>query len=368
MKQSAEHKEKEMKKARVSQWLLAVGVAALAVVLASCNVSELVGSAGPAGAGGLAGNRAVAVGESGSVVETLYAGQTIEAGTVEVQVVGENLKVTYNTTNGYELTEAQLWVGEYLADMPQNQAGNPVIGGFPYGTHVTGEDITGDTSYTISIPLTDLGGADYEAYLCDKTYFVAAHASLRKDADGDGTYEETQTGWGNGPRFVEQGSWATYFSITFTCEGGDGDLVKGDPETAFALGDRTFVDLGLTKNRWGWVITVNKGDSETVAIYAGAAKNDITKGELVGTLDYSYDGSTLNVSFDMDYDSVEGGWVMGETHVYASADQPTTIAPGQYGNMDGDLTDAVSDTYELSVSGDTIYLIAHAVVFPVSVE
>jgi hypothetical protein len=87
---------------------------------------------------------------------------------------------------------------------------------------------------------------------------------------------------------------------------------------------------------------------------------------LVGYLTYSYDGSTLNVSFDMDYDSVEGGWVMGETHVYASADEPDTIAPGQYGNMDGDLTDAVSDTYVLSLSGDLIYLIAHAVVCPVT--
>lgn len=52
---------------------------------------------------------------------------------------------------------------------------------------------------------------------------------------------------------------------------------------------------------------------------------------------------------------------MNESHLFASAALPDTIAPGQYGNMH-DLDLASTDTYELSLSGSPLYLIAYAVV------
>ena len=123
--------------------------------------------------------------ESGTQLFTLYAGQTIDAGTVSVTVNGDNLDVTYTTTNGWELSETHLWVGLSITDMPQTRKGNPIPGQFPY---VSG-DITGATSYTSSVALGDLG------FSCpgdDKNFLMAAHASLSRD-NGDGTYQ-TETG------------------------------------------------------------------------------------------------------------------------------------------------------------------------------
>lgn len=77
---------------------------------------------------------------------TLFAGQAIDSGTVSAEVVGSNLEVLYTTTNGWELTEAHLWVGSTKADMPQTRKGSPIPGRFPYNSG----DITGVTSHTLA--------------------------------------------------------------------------------------------------------------------------------------------------------------------------------------------------------------------------
>lgn len=289
--------------------------------------------------------KAVTIG--GTYSATLYAGQHINAGTVDLSINGENLVVTYNTVDGWELNEVHLFVGENLADMPQAKNGNPKIGNFPY----TESNVNGATSYEFVIPLSDFGG---EPYICGKTYYVAAHAALQKD-NGDGTYQ-TETGWGDGERLTQRGSWATYFSFVFNCGPDDPEPEPKDCETAFAYGDTTFIDLGLTDSRWGWVLDLSNPVSGSAPIYAGAGQNDITKGVHVGDLLYSYDGAELTVTFSM-----YQGYVMEETHLYASALVPDTIAPGQYGNIH-DLTNASSDTYVIPVSGNPVYVIAHAVV------
>ncbi|CAK8725232.1 hypothetical protein GMJAKD_15950 [Candidatus Electrothrix aarhusensis] len=56
-------------------------------------------------------------------------------------------------------------------------------------------------------------------------------------------------------------------------------------ETAYALGDKTFIDLGITSSRWGWQITVNESDKLlSFPLFAGAGQNDITQGTEVGIL------------------------------------------------------------------------------------
>lgn len=289
-----------------------------------------------------------------SSCQILYAGQNIDAGTVCVSVDGENLVITYETKDGWELTEAHLWLGENLADMPQTRKGNPKIGNFPFNSG----NITGQTTFSFSISTAELGG---EPYLCDKTIFVAAHAALRKD-NGDGTYQ-TETGWADGDKFVERGSWATFFSFTFVCT--DDPPEEKDCETAFALGDFGTCFIGsqwLDANRWGWTNGPLSAGSYLMNIYAGAGQCDISKGTLVGELQVEYNGTSATVTYVM-YE----GFTMDETHLYIGNEPfardkngEFTVAPGQYGNIH-DLEDASSDTFTISgLSGD-IYIVAHAV-------
>lgn len=304
---------------------------------------------------------------SGMVCSTLYAGQTIDAGTVCVSSDGTDLFVTYVTTGGWELTEAHLWVGANTADMPQTKQGNPKIGNFPGNSG----DITGEIFYEFTISLADLG---FFYPSVDVVYFLAAHAALQRD-NGDGTFQ-TETGWGDGSRFVERGMWGTFSSFTLTCESDPGPEPKGERETAFACGGDLaldFLQLDLNGdgkddfNRWGWTNLISPGNTYTFPIYAGAGQSDITKGTWVGDLEvtYSSDGA-LNVVYIM-----FEGFTMQEMHIYAGSEPvPTnengdyTVAPGQYSVVQDEIPAAgwshawvVGDGF----SGN-LYLIAHAVV------
>lgn len=131
-------------------------------------------------------------------------------------------------------------------------------------------------------------------------------------------------------------------------------------ETAYALGDKTFIELGITSSRWGWQITANKNQTIETPIYAGAAQNDLSKGEIVGKLIYSFAGGELQVEYDL-----EEGFGLQETQLYAGVTQMTNAAPGQYGNQHLNLGLADSDSYEIDLgSAHKVYLAAHAVVCP----
>lgn len=277
---------------------------------------------------------------------TLYAGQTIDAGSVCVSVGGENLVVSYNTTNGWQLSEAHLWVGDDLATMPQTKTGNPQIGLFPYKSG----DLTGATSYTFTIPLSSLDSGD----LCGHVFDLAAHAALRKDSGGGGT--QTETGWAAGSPINGRGSWATYFTYTVACDGPPPPPPALSCETAFAYGNTTLIQLGLTQSRWGWQNGPLSPGSYSFPVYAGAAQNDTSKGALVGQVSVDYDGATANVSYQM-----SAGYVLDETHLYVGTSNVTTVSPGQFGNTH-DLTSASSDSFSVGgFSGQPIYVVAHAV-------
>lgn len=279
--------------------------------------------------------------------QTLYAGQTINAGSVCVSVQGQDLSVAYTTTDGWQLTQAHLWVGDDLATMPQTKTGNPQIGRFPYHSG----DISGATSYTFSIPLASLS-ADLD--LCGHTFALAAHAALRKP-NGSGGYQ-TETGWGAGSPINDRGSWATYFTYTVVCEETPPPPQALVCDTAYALGNKTFIDLGLTRSRWGWQNGPLGPGSYTQPIYAGAAQNDTSKGALVGQLGIVYDGASVTVSY-----SITGGYVLDVTHLYVGTSNVGTISPGQYGNTH-DLDNATSDSFTVGgFHGEPIYVVAHGV-------
>lgn len=289
----------------------------------------------------------------GSECQPLIAGQHIEAGEVCVEVQGTNLAVTYNMLGDWEMMEAHLWAGLDLADMPANKKGNPKIGNFPY---VTG-DITGAASYTFNVSLEEAFG---EAKPCDLTGLLAGHAAVRGD-NGDGGFQ-TETGWIDGEQIIEKGSWAMFSSVDFTCPV-DTALPPVEKtcgtETAYALGDQTFIELGITNARWGWQVTVNDGDDFTTPIYAGAGKNDITKGTEVGELAVSYLNGELTVTYLM-----AEGFAMKELHLNVSEDDLVNIAPGSYtvveeGLANGEETEFTYTSYETAAS---VNVVAHAVV------
>jgi hypothetical protein len=302
----------------------------------------------------------------GSLTETcgtplsvkLLAGQTIDSGTVTVANDSERICVKFEGKNGWYLTETHFAIGKNFADIPQNRAGNPIPGQFPYARSYQSPLLT--DSFCFKMVDLDIAPGDF--------IYIAAHAVVEKQLS-DGTVQN-ETGWGEGEGFTGK-NWSMYFVYTVqACDNnGGGGGCSGESETAFAVGDKTFTQIadadpvtfptGVT--RWGWQITVNaaSGIQCIKEIYAGAAQNDISKGTLVGQLKYTYDGSVLNLEYVM-----LDGFRMHETHVYAGTEDTNTIAPGQYGNQH-ELDHAATDSYAINISGSTIYVIAHAVVCPI---
>ena len=198
---------------------------------------------------------------------------------------------------------------------------------------------------------------------------MAGHAAVRKD-NGDGTYQ-TETGWGNGDRFVDRGNWGTFSSVTLTCDCGGGDPDPGTCETAFAFDPNGACFLDIDEdgdgngdfNRWGWSIGALGEGSYSYTLYAGAGQCDLSKGTAVGTVGITYSGGDVIVTY-----SADSGFGIEETHVYVGGEilprnnqGEFTVAPGRYGNIHDDLNRTSSDTYVLTASGN-IYVVAHAVV------
>lgn len=297
----------------------------------------------------------------GERVFTLYAGQDIDAGSVTVQVQGDNLLVTYRTTGLWTLTGAHLWIGTDPEGYPQTKTGNPIPGKFPY----TSGTLQGVTAYAFQVPLARLG---FSCPADDAIYFLMAHAALvRTSYDGS---VQTETGWSDGERVVEKGNWATRSNFTLSCECDPDDPPDPQCETAFAYdpnANACFTAYGF--NRWGW----SNGPygiytHRVLDLYAGAGQCDRSKGTLVGSLTLD----VLSASQATVLYATTGGWTMEATHVYMGTgmfplfkqgkDMVPTVAPGQY-PYQHELNGAARDTFALTLTGGLPqYLIAHAVV------
>ena len=122
------------------------------------------------------------------ITRTLWAGQTINVGTLTVEVIGTDLVVIFETTGGWTLTETHLYVGE---SRPTKSA----PGKFPYK-----DDHPDDvTFYTYTIE--DIG-TGWRA--------IAAHAVVQ------GCQEETAWGYDDGcaNKQIRPGkNWAMYFWV-----------------------------------------------------------------------------------------------------------------------------------------------------------
>lgn len=307
---------------------------------------------------------------NGTNCAVLYAGQTINAGTVcFIDVDTDNngyddvLRVCYNTTDGWELTEVHLFVGSSLVDMPMTKSGNPIPGQFPYSSGV----ITGQTSYCIDIPFTALqmtcpGGPFNKVF--------AAHASVRKLVNG---VWQTETGWADGPRITTRGSWAEYNTFTLYC---DAPPVQpcNETETSFAYGGTAnahcFNEYGFVlnnSNRWGWTNgpLAPSATAYTFDIYAGAGQCDLGKGFLAGTLTVLYQNGTATVTWNLlaAHKAKEFHLFIGAEPLPRNNQNEYTIAPGQFGNTYTVPTGSLQTyTFTINNLSGNIYVMAHAVV------
>lgn len=272
--------------------------------------------------------------------QTLYAGQTLDVGTVCVDNDDTDVTVTFTTTGAWTLGEMHLFVGTDFGDIPTTKSGNPKIGLFPYSATTTSQ------SYSFTIPFSELDTT------CDTTLVIAAHAVV---SNGD----TTETAWGAGNRFTPRGSWATWFSYFAPCDnGGDSGDDCTRTETGFAFGQATLIDVVGGSNRWGWQLTLQDGDSGSTPIYAAAGNNVIANGDLAGELQYSYSNGVLLADF-----FAYAGFAWNATHLYADDVMITTTAPGQFGNTQEFATPQTLVPYQLAIdpsSAQTIYVVAHA--------
>jgi len=130
---------------------------------------------------------------------TLFAGQTINAGSVTVSNDANFIYVEYATTAPWQLIEAHLAIASTLDGIPQTHKGNPIPGRFPYTASFNPEV----SDYVFAIPLGTFNPG--------QSLFIAAHAVVV----GSGS----ETGWGAGPGFPGA-NWATYFQYTVQGCGG----------------------------------------------------------------------------------------------------------------------------------------------------
>ena len=273
-------------------------------------------------------NQPEVVAEDGVLVQTLVARRNINAGTVTTEVVGSDLVVTYNTINAWGLREIHLWAGLDTADMPQRRRGAPRINCFPFQAN----HLCGATSYSVTIPLADLGIS------CpvdpDREIYVAAHAVVSRCG-------QCEHAWADGDRFTRRGRWGRRYTANFECVCDGPPPVVNTCETAYAFSDGAtfgqepdstcFLDIDTNGdnildendfNAWGWTIKIPHTDVDgfyTLPIYARAEDCDTSVGIEVGILDIVYsvpnDVSTQPVQVFVTYD-MNPGYQMDEIHFY----------------------------------------------------
>uniref|UniRef100_UPI002D77485F hypothetical protein n=1 Tax=Salinimicrobium sp. HB62 TaxID=3077781 RepID=UPI002D77485F len=132
------------------------------------------------------------------------------------------------------------------------------------------------------------------------------------------------------------------------------------------LSPECFIDSGLDSERWGWTnkFDVSRVDSGTyyLNLYEAAGQCDTHKGNYVGQVRIEYDGSEIDVYYE-----IEETHVLKSAHLYVGECQyPTnkkgdiTVAPGQYPWTSGALDNSTGySVHDIGV-GDVFYVIAHA--------
>lgn len=147
-----------------------------------------------------------------SQTEPLTAGQTIAAGSMTIENDEDNLYVTYNTTDGWTMTEVHLSVDCNLdGDCTMTKSSDLAPGKFPYKAIFASADAV--TTYRFVIPRGSLSTCE--------CFCIYPHAVVVKtDASGQ---VNTQTAWGGSVERIVGGKW---YGGTNYCMQECGDLGK----------------------------------------------------------------------------------------------------------------------------------------------
>jgi len=153
---------------------------------------------------------------------TLLADQTIDVGTLTVEIDGGNLEVTYTITNlEWELLETHLYVGY---TNPEDLTSAP--GQFPYSEEHDPAVLT----FTYIIPISEIDSYSLKGgkkWVVDDEgepdeIYIAAQAEIGM-VDGDGNpvldvpeigEQIEETAWADGEKIREDKNWAMYFIFT----------------------------------------------------------------------------------------------------------------------------------------------------------
>lgn len=139
----------------------------------------------------------------------LIAGQHHDAGLVSVSVSGEDLVITYQTYEGWQIDATHLSVGNCDdQSIPTTGSGNPKVGKFEHSTNNT----SGTTlvSYTLDISVID------------NAFCFAAHAEVSGPSGGE-------TAWAEGTDF-DGNNWAMFVEALLTgCTDETGDDEESGP-------------------------------------------------------------------------------------------------------------------------------------------
>lgn len=291
----------------------------------------------------------------GSAIFTLWAGQTINAGTLTVSNDDLNLYVTYSTS--FSFGTLHLWVGADMSLLPVNNQGTPVPGHFPYSF-----DASGLNTYKFTIPLSQISSNTK----CTDTVFVVAHAEVSIE-------EQSETAFGGDIPGINTNRWYFYGKYVVACC--ETPPVQ-DFDTAFAKGRFVFASdpdfippyftsLNLSANSLGWAINLKESDKGLTyyRVYTGAVKNDYTKGTYVASVTINYDGEKVIIKYYLLWGSP---WKLSEWNIYAGDNKPTTIDPDLFGNtFYGNPVDRIY-TATINVSdtdGNGIWIIVQSVIY-----
>ena len=145
----------------------------------------------------------------------LIAGQHHVAGSVTINVAGDNLIITYATNEDWTIGITHLQIGNCEEGwVPLTGSGNPRIGHFEY----TEPDSASDTEVVYVISLEEIGD----------TFCFAAHAEVQGPTGGE-------TAWAEGIQFTGN-SWAMFAEVDLsdcTSQDDNDDNDEEDPFTAF---------------------------------------------------------------------------------------------------------------------------------------
>ncbi len=217
----------------------------------------------------------------------LYAGQHIDVGTVTVSDDGTDLTVTYNTTDGWVMTETHLAIAGSLEGIPQTGKGNPIPGKFEHSM----DHDPAVTVYTYTIPIT------WEPCI---ELSIAAHAVVVEQLTDGGC------------------ATSVYDDDQGTQKGG-GEIGSGrdDPDNALGDIDKSFFSLGFIGDAvpGGWIILEFED-------YVGTSLNVIEQSPGTGW-NYPLEQAKVYVSADsegpwtdlgMANNQITGGSEKGQSH------------------------------------------------------